>query len=641
MLILSNHCSLQIKSSAQELLNLIDDCERLILRSFDGIKQSAMHIYHSALSWAPTSSCTRILYKHEMVNEIKLLNAVGTTWDACIRIFSMGETVQKIVFSQKGALIAACGDHLVKIFDTMTGANRLTFHKDSSIISIAFSPDDNFVAIGNLNGILDIWDVQTGTLFRAFNGNMHIYSISFSPGGNMIAAGCSNGIEVWNLFSGANYKSLAHPNAVNSVCWLGEEHIMLGSNDRTVRKWDLQQRTHCPSIFAKSLTRVINVASSQGSILVASADGTQTIYDSQSGDVIHIILSKDLTHCQFSIDNDKILVANKNSGFIWDLTTKTQLQSIGYNGDRAIFSPNGTYVASIYGKFLKIWKTHTGHDVQGGSTDLLNEEINHIFSTPGEQLVAIIFKDGRCKIYNAATGYSSFTFKHVRPVDAWLMDSPKHYHIPNIKIWNTHISRSSRTIDDVIHIVAANADELVRPPQYNICLASAPLKFPCQFYTGWTGAVSFSSTSNGASISVGDDGYVKWWKISDSWESNDSSDRASLQYTTWQPISHVSRNYWTIPSILKRLRKWYTHSKPKRNRMEVVVFVPIIGRHSEHGVPRQSYISNKDDEWVLDQCGRRVLWIPPDERPQAQTEIHGRMVIKTASGKQYVILPIS
>ena len=627
MLILSNHCSLQIKSSAQELLNLIDDCERLILRSFDGIKQSAMHIYHSALSWAPTSSCTRILYKHEMVNEIKLLNAVGTTWDACIRIFSMGETVQTIVFSQKGALIAACGDHSVKIFDTMTGANRVTFHKDASISSTTFSPDDNFVAIGNLNGILDIWDVQTGTLFQTFNGNMYIYSISFSPGGNMIATGGSNGIEVWNLFSGVNYKSHHHSGAVNSVCWLGEEHIMSGSNDHTVRIWDLQHWTYCSSIFAKYLTPVINVASSQGSILVASADGTQTIYDSQSGDVIHTILSKDLTHCQFSIDKDKILVANKNSGFIWDLATKTQLQSIGYNGDGAMFSPNGTYVASIYGKFLKIWKTHTGHNVQGGSTDLLNEEIDHIFSTPGEQLVAIIFKDGCCKIFNATTGYSSFTFKHVRPVYAWLMDSPKHYYIPKIKIWNAHISRSSRTINDVIHIVTVD-EELVCSSQYNICLASAPLEFPCQIYTGWTGAVSFSSTSNGASISVGDDGYVKWWES------------RRLQYTNWQPIFHVSHNYWTIRSILKRLCKWYTHPGPQRNRMEVV-FVPIVRRHSEHGVPRQSYISNKDDEWVLDQCGRRVLWIPPDERPQAQTEIHGRMVIKTASGKQYVILPIS
>jgi hypothetical protein len=149
-LLLFSHCSLQIKSSAQDLLDLIEDCERFVLLSFDGIKQSAMHIYHSALSWDPTSSHSRMLYQHEMVNKTKLLKAVGTTWDACIRIFPVGETVQAIVFLEKGALIAARGFYWIKIFDCMMGANRATFHECTFTDSIAFSPDDDFIAIGKL-----------------------------------------------------------------------------------------------------------------------------------------------------------------------------------------------------------------------------------------------------------------------------------------------------------------------------------------------------------------------------------------------------------------------------------------------------------------------------------------------------------
>jgi hypothetical protein len=82
------------------------------------------------------------------------------------------------------------------------------------------------------------------------------------------------------------------------------------------------------------------------------------------------------------------LVARKNSGFIGDLTSKTQVQSIGYNGDGAAFSPDGTCIISIYGKFLKIWKAHTGHKVQGASADLLFREIDDVFSAPDERLVA-------------------------------------------------------------------------------------------------------------------------------------------------------------------------------------------------------------------------------------------------------------
>ena len=143
---------------AEDLLDLIEDCERFVLRSFDGIEQSAMHIYHSALSWAPTSSRTRILYEHQ-ITETKLLNAVGTTWDACIRICPVGEKARAIVFSQKGALIAVRGNYLVKIFDTMTGTNRATFRESTLINFIAFSHDDNFLATGISGGTLNIWDM--------------------------------------------------------------------------------------------------------------------------------------------------------------------------------------------------------------------------------------------------------------------------------------------------------------------------------------------------------------------------------------------------------------------------------------------------------------------------------------------------
>jgi len=109
---------------SQDLLDLIDDCERFVLRSFDVIEQSAMHIYHSALSWAPTSSPTRQLYETEIIADVQVLNAVGTTRDACVRIVPVGEGVKTVVFSHNGALLATRGRGCVKVFDVMTGVNQ-------------------------------------------------------------------------------------------------------------------------------------------------------------------------------------------------------------------------------------------------------------------------------------------------------------------------------------------------------------------------------------------------------------------------------------------------------------------------------------------------------------------------------------
>ena len=70
-----------------------------------------------------------------------------------------------------------------------------------------------------------------------------------------------------------------------------------------------------------------------------------------------------------------------------------------------------------------------------------------------------------------------------------------------------------------------------------------------------------------------------------------------------------------------------------------MVFVPTDSAEKrpnpDASVPFQFY--HRDGEWILDRNGRRVLWIPPDERPQ-KTQIHGKMVIiETENGKKYVV----
>ena len=101
-----------------------------------------MHIYRSALLWTPTSSLTKKLYESELMIETKLLNAVETAWDACIRTIPLGWRARELVFSPSSALMAAHAGHCAKVFDTVTGVNRATFNEEEPIHSVTFSPDD-------------------------------------------------------------------------------------------------------------------------------------------------------------------------------------------------------------------------------------------------------------------------------------------------------------------------------------------------------------------------------------------------------------------------------------------------------------------------------------------------------------------
>jgi hypothetical protein len=72
-----------------------------------------------------------------------------------------------------------------------------------------------------------------------------------------------------------------------------------------------------------------------------------------------------------------------------------------------------------------------------------------------------------------------------------------------------------------------------------------------------------------------------------------------------------------------------------------MVFDPITEKESNQDAPQQFYCCDKDGEWMLDHRSRRVLWIPPDERPQEIKE-HGRVaIIRTESGKEYIVIPLS
>ena len=194
------------------------------------------------------------------MTETKLLNAVGTTWDACIRIVPVGKAAGALVFSHDGALIVAYGDYYVKIFDAMTGVNRVTLEEAEPVVSVAFSPDNDLLASALLYGDMNVWDVQTGTLFRTFQVLVGEVTqscfkrlVTFSPCGTMIASSSnrSRDVRIRNISSGNCHCVLqGHSGGVRDICWLATgKQIISVSGDYTVRIWDVQQKT-CSDIFA-------------------------------------------------------------------------------------------------------------------------------------------------------------------------------------------------------------------------------------------------------------------------------------------------------------------------------------------------------------------------------------------------------
>jgi WD40 repeat protein len=151
LLIFSSQCT----HPSLGLLNLIDDCERFVLGFFDVIEESAVHIYHSALLWSPTSSLTRQLYSGQMTTEVKLVNAVDAQWNVCIRTISIPNYSLAVTFSHSGSALAVISaEEELKIFETVTGVTISEIDNDHAfgVRSFTFSPDECMLVCGFEDG---------------------------------------------------------------------------------------------------------------------------------------------------------------------------------------------------------------------------------------------------------------------------------------------------------------------------------------------------------------------------------------------------------------------------------------------------------------------------------------------------------
>ena len=598
-------------------MNLIDDCERFVLRSFDGVKQSAMHIYHSTLSWAPTSSPTRQLYERELMTETKQVNEVSPTWDACIRFIPVGKTVEAVMFSPSGILIAARGECWVTVFDAMTGVNRATFDGQELIFSVSFSPDDGFLVSGHSCGTIKVWDIQTGTMFRTFQGSMwsFTYSVTFSSCGTMVASGGSDRtVRIWNIESGScDCAFQGHSGAVKDVCWLATwNQVVSASYDLTVRVWDVQKQT-CLKIFAQFSDPVAALASTRDLLLVAYTNDTVKIYDSQSGDIIHVIMFNGLINSRISIDGGKVLLAGRYSGDIWDITTKTltcvgSINNIGY---RAIFSPDGTHIASIYGKFLKILKANAGY-----SCEAHTHVYDPVYISPDERLITLKSKTG-ANIVDVTTGQTLFAcpVTNILSIVFSLDSAFIAFLLPHgiVQTWNAHtcLQKYINVQYDALQIaLCPDGSQLASLSPFDMelwdlksegCLAHLEFDDPLKEQ------VQISFSTDATSVSVLKHNGTQSWRI------------------------HTSHN-----------STWFSQTKNGDATKLPKVFVPTMKEQSNlyASMPCQSYRCYKDGEWILDLDGRRILWIPPDERPRMIWNCfkhEKKVLMQTESGKVYIV----
>lgn len=126
--------------------------------------------------------------------------------------------------------------------------NKLCKPIPGDLGSVAFSPDNKTVAIGQSDGGLYLWNLQNNTMGQRFGGTgQPVLSIAFSPDNKIIASGDRDGnVRLWNLVDGTPigeaFKTYTNPNkAVSSIAFnktIGDgKTVIVAYTDGNVRFW--------------------------------------------------------------------------------------------------------------------------------------------------------------------------------------------------------------------------------------------------------------------------------------------------------------------------------------------------------------------------------------------------------------------
>jgi WD40 repeat protein len=148
------------------------------------------------------------------------------------------------VFSPDGAVIASVDARTILLREVASQRLVRSLSADASLLSLAYSPDGNWLASAEIGNAVQVWEVASGELLRtlvhADLPGEFIWSVAFSPDGKLLAAGSSDAtVSLWDAASGQFVREFTGPQqAVTRVAFSPDgSRLACGSLDATLRIW--------------------------------------------------------------------------------------------------------------------------------------------------------------------------------------------------------------------------------------------------------------------------------------------------------------------------------------------------------------------------------------------------------------------
>ncbi|PAV22978.1 WD40 domain containing protein [Pyrrhoderma noxium] len=270
----------------------------------------------------------------------------------------------------------------------------------SSIECLSFSSDGKYLASGSSFWTVVIWDmderrVKTGPL-RVHTGM--VTAVSFSPCGNKLVSGSSDKtILVWDVSTGEVLREIICEGEVCSVTYSPNGHFILAGGWGLLSMWNVADDTAAPKVFQVHEDVCISRAS-------FSPDGSRF---ATAGDV-------------FFPDSGMVQ--------IWDASWRMEETKAAFEEQQGMIlsislSPGGKFIASVSDEELPwdrgricLWNLDTGELVE--NLKLSNRVESVAFSPVDEQLIAFGSEEGEVQVWDVSDDVAATIGSHTRGVNS-------------------------------------------------------------------------------------------------------------------------------------------------------------------------------------------------------------------------------
>ncbi|KAF8547726.1 WD40 repeat-like protein [Imleria badia] len=221
-----------LASIPKETSTLIEDAERLVLLYRHPISQSAPHVYHTAITFGPSSSALYANFKHDAGGSCTIHQGQDDEWQAYQHAIDVG-SVTSVAFSPSGSVVATAGSRgptvecryrrergqlgrqNVICLDPNLGRE---YFKDlgvhtHAITCLEFSPNSSLLASGARDQMIQLWSLMRARLQCSplrQTPSVCITTLDVSRDGNMVVTGSQDkSVKVWDVRSGGCTRTLS------------------------------------------------------------------------------------------------------------------------------------------------------------------------------------------------------------------------------------------------------------------------------------------------------------------------------------------------------------------------------------------------------------------------------------------------